>query len=114
MSWIDIIFLSVFISLVFGIPSLVVWASYSKLTFVKEFDLRELWLHQGRIDKLAVILLGSWWAHTSAMILETLLRTTQTQDWTAYQLWAIPIIAKMLAPKNGNDKPKEPTMGITS
>ena len=106
----EMVFLGVFLALVFGVPSLVAWASYSDRSIVEKFDLSELWLHHGRVDKLAVILLGSWWAHTSAMILETLLRMTQTQDWTTYQLWAIPIIAKMLAPKS-NDK-KNGTMGV--
>jgi hypothetical protein len=113
LNWPEIVFLTVFIVLVFGVPSLVAWASYSKGKFVERFDLSELWTHQHRIDKLAVILLGSWWAHTSAMVLETLLRTTQTQDWTTYQLWALPIIAKMLGPKSEAPvKPYNPTAGI--
>jgi hypothetical protein len=98
MSVSEIVFLTMFTLLTFGIPSAVVWASYSERGALKDFDIRDLWMHQGRIDKLAVIILGSWWAHTSAMVLETLLRTVETQDWVTYQLWAIPLIAKIYAP----------------
>ena len=99
------IFLIFFIVLVFGVPSLVAWLSYSEK--FKRFDLRSLWEHKERKDKLAVILMGTWWLHSCSMVMWTLLRTVTTADWTTYQLWALPIIAKMLndawAPKNGNE-----------
>jgi len=99
----EIIFLGVFMVLVFGVPSLVVWLSYSDR--FRQFDLRSLWEHKERKDKLAVILMGTWWLHSCSMILWTLMRTVTTTDWVTYQLWALPIIAKMLndawAPKNG-------------
>jgi hypothetical protein len=102
----EIIFLSVFAVLVFGVPAMVAWASYSDRF---KLDLTTLWTHQGRVDKLAVIIVASWWIHSCAMILETMLRTTQTQDWTTYQLWAVPIIAKMVTQAFGSsetpDKP---------
>ena len=91
----DYIFLGVFFILTFGVPT-AVWITSSNPHV--EFDVSTLWTHQGRVDKFAVIILGSWWAHTSAMVLETMLRTVETQDWVTYQLWALPIIAKMFAP----------------
>ena len=99
----EIIFLSVFAVLVFGVPALVAWASYNPNM---RLDLTPLWTHQERIDKFAVILIGSWWLHSSSMVMWTLLRTVQTADWTTYQLWALPIIAKMLVPQGTTpDKP---------
>ena len=106
LNWSEIIFLTVFILLVFGVPSIVVWTSYSDR--FKQFDIRTLWTHQGRVDKLAVIILGTWWTHSAAMILETLLRTVHTQDWVTYHLWAIPIITKMLAPKGDTQEIRPP------
>ena len=103
----EFIFLGVFAILVFGVPALVAWASYSDKF---KIDLTTLWTHQNRVDKLAVIILGTWWAHTCAMVTETLLRTVETADWTTYQLWALPIMAKTFAPSgtptsNGAPKP---------
>ena len=64
-------------------------------------------MHNGRPDKLAVIILGTWWVHTCSLILWTLLKTVQTADYATYMGWAIPIIAKMYAPSYDppNDKP---------
>ena len=90
------IFLGVFFLLVFVVPSLVIWASYSKRTGA--FDISTLWTHQGRVDKFAVIILGTWWIHSSSLIMWTLLRTVQTADYATYMGWAIPIMAKMFAP----------------
>ena len=103
----ECIFLFVFMVLVFGIPSIIAWASYSERMIVKQFDLRELWLHQGRVDKFAVIILGTWWIHSCSMILWALLKTVQTQDYVTYMGWAIPIIAKMWAPKSDSINGKE-------
>lgn len=89
------VFLGVFFTLVFIVPAIVVWATYCKWCVL---DLSELWTHQHRIDKFAVIILGTWWIHSSSMIMWTLLRTVQTQDYVTYMGWAIPIIAKMWAP----------------
>ena len=101
----EAIFLFFFVVLVFGVPALVAWASYSSYKALAKFDVSELWLHQGRVDKFAVIILGTWWVHTSSMILWTLLRTVETQDYVTYIGWAVPIIAKMWAPKNGSPTP---------
>ena len=90
----EIIFLIIFVLLVFGVPSGVAWISYSE-KFAK-FDLRSLWEHQGRKDKLSVILMGTWWLHSCSMILWTLMRAVTTTDWITYQLWALPIVAKIL------------------
>ena len=93
--WLDISFMSVFAVLYFGVPALVVWASYRRELSI---DLTSLWTHNNRPDKLAVILLGTWWIHSCSMILWTLLRTIKTEDYLTYMGWAIPIIAKMFAP----------------
>ena len=91
----ETVFLSVFFTLVFIVPAVVVWATYCESC---SFDLRDLWTHQGRIDKFAIIILGTWWIHSSSMIMWTLLRTVTTADYATYMGWAIPIIAKMFAP----------------
>lgn len=98
----ELIFLAVFTILVFGVPLFVAWASYSdKLNL----DVRSLWTHHERIDKFAIIIMGTWWVHTCSMILWTLMRTVTTADYATYVAWAIPIIAKMFAP------PTEPPKG---
>lgn len=89
------IFLGVFVLLEFVVPILVIWFSYSERS---RFNLTSLWVHQGRIDKLAVILMLTWWTHTSSMILWTLLLKVTTTDYLTYMGWAVPIIAKMFAP----------------
>lgn len=94
----EAIFLLVFFVTVFVIPALVVWASYSTWGRLEKFDLSSLWTHNERIDKFAVIIMGTWWVHTCSMIMWTLLRTVQTADYATYMGWAIPIIAKMWAP----------------
>lgn len=97
----EAIFLFFFVVLVFGIPSVVAWASYSSYRVLSKFDVSELWLHKGRVDKFAVIVLGTWWVHTSTIILWTLLRTIQTQDYVTYMMWGTLIIGKMMVAKNG-------------
>jgi len=96
----EIIFLAVFSLLVFGVPSIVAIASYSTHARLATFDMSTLWTHQGRVDKFAVIILGTWWVHTCSMILWALLRTVATQDYITYMGWAIPIMLKMWAPQN--------------
>lgn len=98
----EIIFLGVFFALVFVVPAIVVWASYSEHV---EFNVSTLWIHNERVDKFAIIILGTWWIHSSSMILWTLLRSVTTADYATYMAWALPIIAKMFSPSNG----KEPT-----
>jgi hypothetical protein len=100
--WHEFIFLLVFVVLVFVVPIIVIRASYSPTT---KFDVSTLWTHQGRVDKFAVIILGTWWVHTTSLIMWTLLRTVATADYATYMGWAIPIIAKMFAP----DKAPPPT-----
>ena len=102
----EYIFLFFFVVLVFGVPALVVWASYSTYKGLAKFDVSTLWTHQERIDKFAVIILGTWWIHSCTIILWTLLRTIQTQDYVTYMGWALPIMLKMWAPSNG--KPSQP------
>jgi len=92
----EAIFLIVFFALVFFVPAIVVWATYSERGGLKNFDLRELWMHQNRIDKFAVIILGTWWIHSSSMIMWTLLRTVLTQDYATYSgIWGAAVIAKI-------------------
>src|SRR5437867_2434246 len=97
----EFIFLGVFFAIVFVVPIIVIWASYTEKL---RFDVSQLWTHHGRVDKFAVIILGTWWIHSCSLILWTLLRTVQTADYATYIGWAIPIIAKMFAPP-GNPPP---------
>lgn len=92
----ELIFLIAFVILIFMVPIAVIWASYNPKV---SFDITTLWTHQGRIDKFAVIIMGTWWVHTCSIIMWTLLRTIQTTDYLTYMGWAIPIIARMLAPQ---------------
>jgi len=94
------IFLFFFVVLVFGVPATVAWASYSTYRALAKFDVSELWLHKGRVDKFAVIVVGTWWLHSCSIILWTLLRTIQTQDYLTYMIWGTLIIGKMMASKN--------------
>lgn len=103
----DAIFLFVFFVMVFAVPYVVVKATYDEGSRV---DLRELWMHKGRIDKFAVILLGTWWVHTSSMVLWTLVGAVKTQDYVTYMGWAIPIITKMFAPSTP-EPPAQPQTG---
>ena len=96
----DYLFLGMFFFLYLGVPSLLVLATYSDKV---SLDLRELWMHNNRPDKLAVIILGTWWVHTCSMILWSLLKTVQTQDYLTYMGWALPIIAKMYVPAPKDD-----------
>mgnify|MGYP001596780144 FL=1 len=97
------LFLWVFFLLYFGVPVGLAWISNSEWT---KIDVSALWTHNDRPDKLAVIILGTWWVHTTTMILWTLSKTVTTADFITYMGWAIPIIAKMFAP-SGNP-PQEP------
>lgn len=100
------IFLSVFAFLLFAVPLIVVWATYSNHSRI---DVRSLWTHHERIDKLGVILMGTWWMHTSSMILWTLMLKVTTTDYLTYMGWALPIIAKMFAPEAKPPELKGPT-----
>ena len=105
----ELVFLIVFFVLVFIVPAVVAWASYSPTT---KFDLSTLWTHQERVDKFAVIILGTWWVHTSSMVMWTLLRTVSTADYATYMGWALPIIAKMFAPNGSSgEPPRSPSAG---
>jgi len=94
--WAERLFFGMFVILYFGVPALVVWVSYCERW---KLDLRELWTHNQKADKLAVIILGSWWIHSCSLILWTLSKTINSQDFLIYMGWAVPIIAKMFAPK---------------
>lgn len=95
-NWGETLFLGTFFLLYFVVPALIGWASYCER--FQTFDLRSLWTHNGRPDKLAVIILGTWWIHSCTIILWTLSRTITTADFVTYMGWALPIIAKMFAP----------------
>lgn len=104
----DIVFLLVFFVCIFVIPSLLVWASYSSSGPLEQFDIRELWIYGDKIDPYRVIVLGTWWVHTSSMIMWTLLRTIQTQDYVTYMLWGTIILGKMLV-SSKSEEPKPTT-----
>lgn len=100
----EIVFLFVFFVLVFIVPIIVIWASYNPSV---QFDITSLWTHQNRVDKFAVIILGTWWLHSCSIVMWTLLRTIKTEDYLTYMGWALPLIAHMFAPKNGATKPDQ-------
>lgn len=101
----EYIFHSAFFVLFFGVPLYLAWASYSANRWI---DVSVLWTNHatGKVDTLLVIVIGSWWVHTCAVILWTLSRTVTTADFTAYMGWAIPIIASLFAPRR--DPPDVP------
>ena len=101
MTWQDILFSSVYVVLVFGIPGIVVWASYSTFGALEKIDFSELWLHKGRVDKFGVIVLGTWWIQPCSILLWTLERQIKSEDYVIYMGWALPLLVKMWAPKNG-------------
>ena len=91
----ELLFLTVFFLLYFGVPAVLVWVTYCERF---KLDMRDLWTHNNRPDKLAVIILGTWWVHTCSIILWSLSKTVTTTDFLTYLGWALPIIAKMFAP----------------
>lgn len=96
----EILFHAVFFALIFGVPVLVVWLSYTDRDLAKGFDISALWRTDDgtKLDRLFVIVLGTWWVHTCAIVLWTLSRTALTADFVSYSGWAIPIIARMFIP----------------
>lgn len=93
----------VFFVLVFGMPIFLAFASASDRKFFGAIDVSSLWTdHQtGKVNTLLVIVLGTWWVHTCAMILWIQVRNLTNENVTQYMGWAIPIIASMFAPKKG-------------
>jgi hypothetical protein len=100
-TWPGFLFLCVFFFLYFGVPALLVWVSYSERPAFRPVDIRALWMWNDRPDKLAVIILGTWWVHTCSMILWSLKGVVATTDYLTYMGWALPIIANMFVPKPG-------------
>ena len=89
------LFLFVFFALYFGVPALLVWVSYCERF---RLDLSALWTHNERPDKIAAILVGSWWIHSCSVIMWSLSRTVTTADLLAYGgVWVTPLIAKMFS-----------------
>ena len=99
------IFLGMFFFLYLGVPALLVWGTYCDKC---KLDLRDLWMHNHRVDKLAVIIMGTWWVHTCTMILWVLSKTVTTPDYATYMGWALPIILKMYAPQSNITDPPKP------
>jgi len=115
-SWAEGLFLGVFFALYFGVPALLVWVSYSERPAFRLVDIRSLWTWNDRPDKLALIILGTWWVHTCSMILWTLQGVGTTTDYLTYMGWALPIIANMFVTKPGTvvtERTSEPAPGPT-
>lgn len=102
----EYLFHGVFAVLVFGVPAFLAWASSSDAKYAKGIDVSALWTHNGRPDKFAVIILGTWWVHTTAMILWILTQTVNDSNVVQYMGWALPIIARMFAPSSPPQKPE--------
>lgn len=98
----ELLFLAVFSILLFGVPIFVAWASYNENNRI---DMRSLWVYNNQIDKFAVIIMGTWWMHTSSMVLWTLLGKVSTADYATYMGWALPLVAKMFVPTSGAAAP---------
>jgi hypothetical protein len=84
-----------------------VWLTYTERNIGVGIDLTDLWTNDaGKLDRLFVIVLGTWWLHFCAVTLWTLSRTVVTADFVTFMGWGIPIIARMFAPakKEGDDK----------
>lgn len=114
LTWPEGLFLAVFFFLYFGVPALLAWGSYSENKMCKSVDIRALWMWNDRPDKLAVIILGTWWVHTCSMILWNLKGVATTADYVTYMGWAIPIIANMFVTKPGTvvtERVSEPAPG---
>lgn len=96
----EYLFHGVFFSLVFGVPIYLAFASYSERCAI---NVSALWTghESGKVDTLLVIVLGTWWVHTCAMVLWILSRNLTNDNVTQYMGWAIPIIASMFARKPG-------------
>jgi len=104
------LFLGVFFLLYFGVPAILAWTTYCNEGMFKRINLSSLWTHGHKPDKLAVIILGTWWVHTCTIILWTLTKQVSTADFVTYMGWAIPIIAQMIVakpPTNGNSQQSE-------
>lgn len=106
MSVADILFHVVFFVLVFGVPIFLAYASASESVRMRLIDVSALWTHNGRADKFAVIILGTWWVHTCAAILWILTKQFTNENVVQYMGWAIPIIARMFAPSSEPAKPE--------
>ena len=102
----EYLFHGVFFVLVFGVPVFLAVASASESRYMRGIDVSALWTHNGRPDKFAVIILGSWWVHTTAMILWILTKQINDTNVTQYMSWAIPIIVRMFAPQSPPQKPE--------
>jgi hypothetical protein len=100
----EYLFHGVFFVLVFGVPIYLVVASYSGHCGI---NVSALWTSHanGQVDTLLVIVLGTWWVHTCAMVLWILSRNLSHDNVTQYMGWAIPIIASMFARKPETPKP---------
>lgn len=100
----EILFHTVFFVLIFGVPTILVWLSYSDKDIAAGFDISALWkTEDGHLDKLFIIVLGTWWLHFCAVTLWTLSRTVVTADFVTFMGWGIPIVARMFVP--GQPKP---------
>ena len=108
----DLAFYIMFVVLYFVVPWIVVSASYSERC---KFDVRSLWERKGgggKLDGLFLIAIGTWWVHTSSMILWTIVQKVTTGDYVTYMGWGALVIGKIIADKgfgNGQQPPAQPT-----
>lgn len=100
----EIAFYVMFMVLYFVVPFIVISASYSNRV---KFDIRSLWERKGggALDGLFIIAIGTWWIHSSSMILWTIVQKVQTADYVTYMGWGALVIGKIIADKGfGNGK----------
>jgi hypothetical protein len=96
----DLSFSIMFVFLYFIVPWALIEATYNDKFRI---DLKPLWIYKNKLDKFAVIIIIAFWAHTSYMILSTLIQKVTTADWLAYAgVWVAPILVKMVGAAFGS------------
>jgi hypothetical protein len=101
----DLSFSIMFVFLYFIVPWALIETTYNEKF---RLDLKPLWIYKNKLDKFAVIIIIAFWAHTSYMILSTLIQKVTTADWLAYAgVWVAPILVKMVGAAFGNGHKEE-------
>lgn len=107
----DFAFHIMFVVLFFLVPWLLVKMSYDDRY---KLDVSDLWTFNKHIDLFRVIVLSAFWAHTSSMILWTLVRQITTADWVAYgAIWVTPVIVRMVGHAFGSNGQQSTQPGAT-
>lgn len=96
---------------------LVIWRIFRKWTAAEEnpFDIRDLFMENGRASKGSVVLLGAFAATTWFFVYYALLGKMTEGYFGVYgALWVTPIVARMLTGSNGAASPAAPAVVTTT